>query len=281
VQSNTLGNNNTAVGRSALFSNQAGGDNTAIGVNALQSNTFGNYNVAVGESALFGITLGFNNVAVGYQALSSNATNNSNIAVGAFAGRNLTGGANNIYIGYEGAGGGPYSESGTIRIGECSVLFGCDQNRFYAPSIGLEGVNGAQVLITSDGQLGVLTSSRQFKEDIQDMGGASARLRKLRPVTFHYKPGVAGANGQLQYGLIAEEVAAVYPELVERSADGEPFTVRYHVLAPMLLNELQRQDRRIEEQQQQIQAQEAKIGELQVQMAALALRLEEAGARRQ
>jgi hypothetical protein len=119
------------------------------------------------------------------------------------------------------------------------------------------------VFVNSSGQLGVLSSSARFKEDIHDMGEASATLRKLRPVTFYYKPEVQSGPRELQYGLIAEEVAAVDPNLVAYSATGEPFTVRFQLLAPMLLNELQRQD--------------AQIAELQAQLAGIASRLSEAG----
>ncbi len=99
--------------------------------------------------------------------------------------------------------------------------------------------NGIPVLIDSTGQLGTVSSSRRYKEDIEDMAGASGRLLSLRPVTFRYRQAFADGSKPIQYGLVAEEVAEVFPDLVVYNEDGEPETVKYHVLATMLLNELQ------------------------------------------
>jgi len=277
---NDIGSQNTAVGRSALISNTSGSFNTATGVNALQTNHDGIRNTAVGESALFANTSGNTNTAVGDEALK-NATGSDNIALGWQAGINVGGGSDNIQIGNNGSSG----DANTIRIGNClGGIFGCAHSRFFAAGIVNSSVSGVQVLITGDGQLGVAPSSMRFKEQIQDMGDASSRLRRLRPVTFYYKQAAAGGSRQLQYGLIAEEVAQVYPELVQYSDTGEPFSVRYQLLGPMLLNEVQKQARQIEEQRLQIHAQEmqiaelkaqaAKLVELQVRIAAIAGRLE-------
>ena len=267
---NTEGTLNTAIGRSALITNTTGSDNTADGVNALQTNSTGSGNTAVGESALFSNTSGGRNVAIGNDALRNVPAGTNNIAIGDAAGISLSGGVNNIYIGFPDrfSAGSLSPESNTIRIGNCvGGIFGCDHQSFFVAGVATTAVSGAPVLITGSGQLGVAPSSRRFKEEIRDMGEASAAFRRLRPVKFYYKQGVLGGARQLQYGLIAEEVAAVYPELVEYSESGEPFTVRYQLLGTMLLNELQRQDRQLEEQQKQ-------ISELQAQLAAMAHRLE-------
>ena len=277
LQANTEGNLNTATGRSALFSNVIGSANTADGVNALQTNFSGIRNNAMGESALFSNSGGNANVAIGNEALRTNPDGGNNIAIGDSSGINLQAGSSNIHIGYPGAAG--FSESNTVRIGNCyGGIFGCTHRNFFVAGVATTAVSGVPVLINSNGQLGVAPSSKRFKNEIRDMGEASANLRKLRPVTFYYKPEVQSDARQLQYGLIAEEVAAVYPELVEYSGTGEPFSVRYQLLGTMLLNELQRQDRQLEEQQKQFQAQDAQIAELQVQLAAMARRFEEAGA---
>jgi len=251
LQSNTNGNGNTATGSGALASNTGccntatgasalagnttGIYNAAMGWNALLNNAGGSHNTAMGPAALYGNT-GDKNTAVGDSALWQNTTGNSNIAVGYGAGGNLTTGDNNIDIGS----GGLAGEANTIRIG----LAGTQTQAFIA---GIWGVNvgGAPVLVTSNGQLGMNTSSRRFKYDIQDMGTASADLLKLRPVTFRYKQAQDDGSHPLQYGLIAEEVAEVMPELVAYDKDGQPRTVLYNVLPSLLLNEVQRQNAEI------------------------------------
>jgi hypothetical protein len=125
------------------------------------------------------------------------------------------------------------------------------------------GGNQATVLINlATGQLGTINSSRRYKDDIQDMDTANSDLLKLRPVTFRYKQPYADGSKPLDYGLIAEEVAEVYPDLVSRNADGQIETVQYHKLAPMLLNELQKE---VSTRQKQ----DATIHSLQVQLSAL------------
>ena len=118
------------------------------------------------------------------------------------------------------------------------------------------------VVIDADGQLGTISSSRRFKTDIRDMGCVSDRLMRLRPVSFHYKQAFAGGAMPIQYGLIAEEVAEVFPDLVVRYATGEPQTVQYHKVDAMLLNEVQHQHRRLEWQAAQIEGQQRQIERL-------------------
>jgi hypothetical protein len=149
-------------------------------------------------------------------------------------------------------------------------LGGAQTRTFIAGIAGTPVVNGRTVVINDEGQLGTVVSSARYKKDIQDMSERSRKVLKLRPVTFHYQQ---DSQGQQQYGLIAEEVARVYPELVTRTATGEAESVQYHTLIPMLLNELQRQQQQIGVQTQQLTVQAQQLAELQAQNAALAERL--------
>ena len=242
---NTTGAFNTASGRGALLENTTGINNTASGESALRYNTTGFGNTASGESALLENTTGFNNTAVGDNALLENTTGFSNIAVGTNAGSNQTTGSNNIYVHSVGV----EAESDTIRIG----TVGTQTRTFIA---GISGVTAAgtavPVLIDTKGQLGTISSSRRFKEEIRDMGEASSRIMQLRPVTFRYKKENGDGARPLQFGLIAEEVTEVYPGLVQYSATGEANAVLYHLLNAMLLNEVQKQHRQIQEQKERI-----------------------------
>jgi hypothetical protein len=266
LANNTFGGGNTASGRFALFFNTAGFNNTASGLQALYNNTATD-NTASGSFALLSNTTGGSNTAIGRSALQNNTIGIGNIAIGKDAGLNLTTGNANIAIGNTGVAAG----ASTIRIG--NVL---DHTRAFIA--GIRGVttanaNGLTVLVDSTGQLGTVSSSRRVKDDIADMGEASSTLMKLRPVTFHYKTDRNPEGRTLQYGLVAEEVAAVAPRLVARSADGEIETVYYQFLAPMLLNEYQKQQRMIEAQALEI----AELKQQAARTAALLGRLERAG----
>jgi hypothetical protein len=269
LRNNTTGNNNTASGVNALLGNTEGAGNSASGTGALQSNTTGNNNTASGSSALRNNTIGSFNTATGSSALQSNTIGSSNIAIGAAAGASLTTGDNNIDIGNLGVA----AEAFTIRIGDLQT------RTFIAGIRGVttDSATAIPVLIDGNGQLGTASSSRRVKDDIADMGEASRALMKLRPVTFHYKSDKNFKGRTLQYGLVAEEVAKVAPGLVARSADGRIETVYYQFLAPMLLNEYQKQQRTIEAQAAQlakqtghIEAQGAEIAELKRQAARMA-----------
>ncbi|MFI5167827.1 MAG: tail fiber domain-containing protein [Thermoanaerobaculales bacterium] len=290
---NTTGFYNTAIGDSSLLSNTTGSRNAAIGLSSLVANTTASRNTALGEGALFtqsydnggtpwdadntavgcwamtnnnpdSATDGYRNTAVGSQSLYSNVTGSNNIAVGYNAGYNLTTGNYNIDIGNQGVA----AEGNTIRIGN-----NVDQTNTYIAGIYGATIDGGWVLIDGAGHLGTNTSSIRFKQDVADMGDASSRLMELRPVTFRYK---AHPNGSLQYGLIAEEVDEVIPELVVRDATGQVETVAYHELPAMLLNELQKQRATIEAQQAQIEGLKAALAERDARQAdteALATRL--------
>jgi hypothetical protein len=199
------------------------------------NNTTGSNNTASGLEALFHNKNGHNNTATGRSALQSNRGSN-NIAEGFQAGLNLTTGSNNIDIGNLGVA----AESATIRIGT-QVPSALQTNTYIAGIYPNTIANPFPVAIDSTGHLGVgSASSERFKTAIARMGSNSAKLGELRPVTFHLK---TDPKGVLQYGLIAEEVAKVYPELVIRGEKGRIDGVRYDELAPMLLNEMQQQQR--------------------------------------
>jgi hypothetical protein len=266
LTSNTEGLSNTAVG-SALAHNTTGNGNTAIASSALNYNTTGSDNTGVGVSALFYNVSGTGNSALGESALQDNTSGFYNIAIGFQAGINVNTTSNNIYLGNRGAA----TDSGTIRIG-CTI--NCSFDPGLAPQTsafiaGISGVNisGVPVLVNSSGQLGVTSSSRRYKEDIRDMDDASDGLMHLRPVTFRYKKAYEDGSRPIQYGLIAEEVAEVYPDLVARSVDGQVETVKYQLLDPMLLNELQKQHATITAQLEQIHEQQEQIRSLAERLA--------------
>jgi hypothetical protein len=188
-------------------------------------------------NALVANTSGGNNVAIGRFALNSNTTGSNNIAIGTGAGTNLSSGGNNIYLGAT----GNSTESNTLRLGSTGQT-----SAFIEGVSGQTSASGVAVFINSGGKLGTTTSSRRFKEEILDMDSESDVLLKLRPVSFIYKPEVDPSRTP-QYGLIAEEVAEVAPALAVFDKDGRPETVRYHFVNAMLLNEVQKSRRLIDE----------------------------------
>ncbi len=246
---------NAFVGDEAGLNNTTGTYNAFFGRDAGLDNIDGSYDTFLGHWAGVGNTHGIVNTFVGNLAGYSNTTGSYDLFLGAYAGYNNTTGNYNIYVSNQGIG----AESNTIRIG--------DTNQNAAFIAGIYGVNngGAPVYINSNGQLGTSSSSRRFKENILDMGDSSSKLFQLRPVTFFYKPQYDDGSHLQQYGLIAEEVAKVYPEMVASDKDGQPYTVRYQLLAPMLLNELQKEHTVVEAQQDVIKAQQQQIQSLQEQ----------------
>ena len=238
LHSNTTASNNTANGFDALASNTTGHDNMASGFAALSFNATGDYNTATGSQALLRNTTGNSNTANGFQALSSNATGSGNIALGYLAGSNLTTGSYNIDIGNYGVAG----ESDTIRIGTEKT-----QTAIYVAGIvGTHLPMSTPVFVNAHGQLGTTPSSQRFKADIKPMDKASEAILALKPVTFRYKHDPAGTGPQ--FGLVAEEVEKVNPDLVVRDAEGKVFTVRYEAVNAMLLNEFLKEHRKFEEQ---------------------------------
>ena len=265
---NTAGKYNTASGYKALYANTIGNFNTAHGTYALYVNTTGSDNTASGRNALRANTTGINNTAYGSAALANVTTGFRNIAVGWGAGDAVTIGSDNIVIGSQIPGGA--AQNGVIRIGS-----DYQRRAFIAGIRGSQtGATGAvAVLIDANGQLGTINSSRRFKEDIEPMGSVSERLFALRPVTFRYKQAFEDGSKPVQYGLVAEEVAEVFPELVVNDKDGKPETVSYHVLATLLLNELQKEHTMLVAQAARIAALEQQtrvVAALQEQVAAMA-----------
>ena len=256
-----FGFSNTFIGNSAGNFTMTGDNNTASGAGALQRNTTGTSNVASGADALFGNTTGTNNTASGLRALSANTTGNNNTALGYGAGVNLTTGSNNIAIGNFGVAG----EANTIRLGDGNQTLTYIAGIYGAPNL----TSGTAVYIQPGGRLGTNPSSRRYKKGIANMDAASNALMKLRPVTFHYKSDPNPSDSTLQYGLIAEEVAEVYPGLVVHSADGQIETVAYQHLPPMLLNEFQKQQRTIAAQAAELRSQAAELAQQREKMTTL------------
>jgi trimeric autotransporter adhesin len=239
------GTDNTFVGAAGnltLTTGSASG-NTALGSGALHDVTTGDQNLANGSGALFHMTTGSNNVAVGNEALDTITTGSNNIGIGSSAGSTLTLGdhdnihimnANNTFTG----------DTYTLRIGDGTGTSSGNLNAAFIAGIHGITVTGAAVLVSTSDQLGVAVSSRRFKDNIEDMGDYSRLLMALRPVTFTYK---VGDDRSVQSGLIAEEVDQLMPQLVVKDKEGLPQTVKYQDLAVLLLNELQRLDRRVAE----------------------------------
>ena len=236
--SNTTGVHNTANGFDALSSNIDGGDNTATGWRALFNNTTGSFNTANGLFALSSNTTGNDNTANGFEALFSNTTGRDNIALGSLAGGNLTTGSNNIDIGNFGVA----AESNAIRIGRPLVQTALT---YIAGISGTTVPNGVAVVVGTDGHLGTISSSRRFKDEIKPMDKASEAILALKPVAFRYKKEIDPA-GKSQFGLVAEEVEKVNPDLVVRDKEGKPYTVRYDQVNAMLLNEFLKEHRKVE-----------------------------------
>jgi hypothetical protein len=213
------------------------------------------FNVALGRAALASVTTAHDNTAIGVGALGSLSGGSNNVALGFGAGTNYSNSErSNVVI----ASLGQASDVGTIRIGNSQD----HSSAYFAGISGVISSGGTAVYINTNGQLGTATSALRFKEEVQDMDDASQGLMRLRPVTFHYRPQYDDGSRLLQYGLIAEEVAKIYPGLVQYDEHGQPLAVRYQFVDAMLLNEVQRQHRKIDDQQ-------AKIEELQSQVRAL------------
>jgi hypothetical protein len=250
---NLIGRNNTANGFQALASNTIGPSNTATGSTALQNNQIGSNNTATGDEALFSNIAGSLNTANGDQALFSNVTGNFNTAIGFEAGFNQTTGSSNVYIGANIL--GTPGESNTCYI---------------ASIFGQTSAGGIPVLINSDNKLGTTTSSKRFKEDIKPMGKTSETLFALNPVTFRYKKEIDSA-GTSQFGLVAEDVDKMNPDLVVRDKEGKPYSVRYDQVNAMLLNEFLKEHRKVQEL-------EAKTARQQKQTDALTVELQKVSA---
>jgi hypothetical protein len=261
---NSTGNSNTAVGLGGLTSNKGGGSNTAVGEVALQSNVSGSFNTAAGAKALNDNVTGFFNTACGYQALQNNTGGNFNIALGVSAGANLVAGGSNIYIGNSGVA----REDQTIRIGT-------NQTQTFVAGISGVAVTGPAVHVNGSGQLGIVPSSERFKVAIKPMDKSSEAILNLKPVSFHYKQDL-DPDKIAQFGLIAEEVEKVNPDLVVHDENGKPYTVRYEAVNAMLLNEFLKAHRKLQEQQTTIERQQKQIEALTAGLQKVTARVEAA-----
>jgi hypothetical protein len=292
VTGNNLANFNTAVGAGALVSNTDGRINTAIGFVALGDNTVGHSNQAMGAHALGSNDIGFENVAIGSEAMNSNVSGSGNVAIGDGALASNVNGSYNTVVGWEAgnalegneniyigdlAGDGIGAESGTIRIGNETLVNAC-----YIAGIVDSVVAGANVHINPvTSQLSIIPSSERFKRDIKPIDKASESIYALKPVTFRYKKEY-DSTGIPQFGLVAEEVAKVNPNLVLPGRDGKPYTVRYEEVNAMLLNEFlkkhrkgEEQDRKLESQARTIQQQQDTIAYLKREVEMLVDRVKE------
>jgi hypothetical protein len=271
--SNTTGFDDVAIGSFALVTNTIGADNDAIGVFSMANNTAGNQNVAVGSYTLLNNTTGSGNTALGFQAGYSLATGNNNVFVGNDASLFTTTGSTNVVIGYNAgvslttgnnniylSNPGMAVESGIIRIGTVATHTAAFIQGIF-PSV--VGGTGIPVFVDATGQLGTVVSSRRFKHDITDMtSDISQNIYKLRPVTFVYNSDESDAQ---QCGLIAEEVERVLPALVVHDEEGLPYTVRYHILPMLLLNEVQTLNSIVQDQAitiNQLKSDNKKFGEI-------------------
>jgi hypothetical protein len=261
--SNTTGFGNTAIGGLPLFSNTEGDDNTALGNGALFSNTTGSENTAVGFQALVANTTRDSNTAVGSQALLTNTTGTNNTAVGAHALFNNVNGANNTALGIAAL--ATATGSGNVGLGDsaggfvttanhviCIGSFGQNvSDSCFIGNIAFQPSEGVPVLIDATDKLGTPISSGRFKDDIRPMAEASEALFTFKPVTFRYKKEI-DPKSKSQFGLVAEEVEKVNPDLVVRDKEGKPYSVRYDQVNTMLLNEFLKEHKKVEEQQESI-----------------------------
>jgi len=257
-----------ANGQQALYSNTGGYQNTANGNQALFNNTDGFDNTAYGFAALAFNTNGITNTAVGFNALGQ-STGSGNTGVGHNAGFNLTTGDDNIDIGNQGIAG----ESETIRIGDTQTA--AYMAGIFGQSVMSAGSTGTAVFVDSAGKLGTIVSSRRFKDGIKPMDQASEVILELKPVTFHYK---SDQTNTPCFGLIAEDVAAVDPDLIVRDKNGEIMSVRYEQVNAMLLNEFLKEHRTVQDLKSAVAKQEALIAQQQEGMAILTAQLKEQAA---
>jgi uncharacterized coiled-coil protein SlyX len=263
-------------GFEALSSNDSGSDNIALGNSALFSNDTGSSNTAVGAQALSSNEAGFGNVAIGESALSTGVNALLNTVIGWQAGKDVDG-IDNIYIG-DSAGAGVTAEDFTIRIGNQAFVDAC----YIADAFGVSDAASIPLRIAPSGHLATGVSSARFKRDIKPMDKVSESILALKPVTFRYKN---DANEIPQFGLVAEDVAKVNPDLVILDREGKPYTVRYEEVNAMLLNEFLKEHRTVQEQKATIaelkstvEKQEVTNAQQQKQIEALAAGLQKMSA---
>lgn len=278
LENNTIASGNTAIGYQALGSNTTGLNNTDLGISTavgFQALTHASgpdaaLNDAFGYQALLNLTSGANNVGIGANALRSLTSGNVNLAVGSPAGSNLTSGDFDIFIGSN-AGSGVTTASNVICIGAAgnNVNGSCFIDHIFNGT----SSGGVGVFVNANGRLGTLTSSRRFKEDIKPMGKASEAILALKPVTFHYKREL-DADRIPQFGLVAEDVEKVNPDLIVRDENGRAYSVRYEQVNSMLLNEFLKEHKKVEQLEATIQLQQKNFVKQQAQIESLGSQLQ-------
>jgi hypothetical protein len=278
--SNTTAFGNTATGNGALGSNTTGIQNTATGVSTLANNITGDFNTATGALALY-LSTGDGNTANGYRALEKNRHGNFNTAVGDSAMLNNRNGNKNIALGYQAGlnldrdnnidigNPGVRGDASTIRIGKAGI----HSNTYIAGISGVTVAGGVGVIIDTDGHLGTVVSSERFKDSVRPMDKASETILALKPVTFRYKTAF-DPKGIPQFGLVAEQVEKVNPDLVARDEQGKPYTVRYEAVNAMLLNEFLKEHRTVEELKKEIAGLKATMKDQAAQIQTVSAALE-------
>jgi hypothetical protein len=272
---NNAASRNTADGFGALYLNTLGTENTAMGFKALYSNTAGYVNTAVGAYALYQHATGSWNTAIGDSALKTNTFGEDNTAIGAEALR-FSSGSNNAALGFQ-AGGSVTTADNVIVIGAQTLGANVSNSCFIGNIRGVQTANAdaIPVQIDSAGQLGTQSSSRRFKSEIKPMDNASEAILSLNPVMFHYK---SDKKNTPQFGLIAEEVAKVNPDLVVRYKNGEIYTVRYEQVNAMLLNEFLKEHKAFVAEQHNVEKLQAIAAQQQKQIEALTAGLQKVSA---
>jgi hypothetical protein len=251
------GQNNSAFGSAALLYNSTGSQQVAVGTQALYENVTGSQNTAVGYASMAFAQDGNNNTAVGYNALWNNASGSNNIAIGSEAGANIVTGSGNVDIASLGAAG----DSGVIRIGTSGKQHETFIQAIWTKSV---GSNYGTVVVNPSGQLGMITSSERYKTDVKSLDLSDAAVADLRPVTFHLK---TDPTGPLQYGLIAEEVNKIFPDLVIYNDQGGIEGIRYEQLTPILLKSVQDYQAKLTLYEKKAIANETKIAALEERAA--------------
>jgi hypothetical protein len=271
----TTGQWNTALGAFTLGKNTEGSDNTAVGTAALLSNIgnqisgLGRANTAVGAAALLLNSRGSSNTAIGEDALENNTIGGGNVAVGESALLNNTIGSGNTALG-DGAGGNVTTANNVICIGSSVIGNNVDNSCYIGHIFNATSSGGTAVYVNTNGRLGTATSSKRFKEGIKPMDDASKKLFSLKPVTFRYKKGIdpESPKHKSEFGLVAEDVEKVNPDLVARDKQGKPYSVRYDQVNAMLLNEFLKEHRKVEQMQKQIEALTAGLQKVSAQLEA-------------
>jgi hypothetical protein len=273
LMDNTFGGQNTAVGSQALMNpattswntavgyqalQNGGGQDTAVGYLSMMNTTTGDLNTAIGAWSLNFNTIARSNTALGWRALFSNTVGSNNIAIGVDADSSNTTGSNNIVIGNHGNGNG----FNTIRIGQV----GTQMNTYIAGISGVTVPTGVGVIIDGRGHLGTVVSSERFKDSIEPIDKASEAILALKPVTFHYKKEL-DPEGIPQFGLVAEQVEKVNPDLVARDDQGKPYTVRYEAVNAMLLNEFLKEHQTVQDLKKQVAELTAGLQKVSAQLA--------------